>query len=244
MNIFFLGIADGSIDLKEAVENDVLLKQVVGFSRSAEVRLELMKATPSISVPALTAGSQLLTTCGQACTMSAQALTTYSNALTTAAQTLEPLKNFMGIFSRGQSLATGVTTLRTGAEALTTTGQICKNTGDVLTATGTFLNTVKVISTAAVVTSVATTMIDLTLLIRDWRSEHPTIERINDITVQLREEIKCFEEFLRSIDSYKEQKAIRKRVTYDCRPYIILAHVFILLYFLFSVVHMILHMFF
>ena len=63
----------------------------------------------------------------------------------------------------------------------------------------------KTLATAAVVTSVVISVIDVAFLIRDWTIDHPTIAVINNIQNQLQDETDNFRSLCSTIDSFRNR---------------------------------------
>jgi hypothetical protein len=89
---------------------------------------------------------------------------------------------------------------------LGTTGTDVKIIGSILGISSTAaVSTLKVISNVTMIASIAFTVVDVGVLIRDWGSKHPTVRVIEDVMQQLEEESKKFEDIYNIIDSYKER---------------------------------------
>ena len=97
----------------------------------------------------------------------------------------------MGLIG-SSAVSSGSQALKTGAEAVKGGSQ----------ATG---GLVKTLATAAVVTSVVITVVDVAFLIRDWASDHPTVEMINNILKQLNTETKNLKNLLLTIDQLRQR---------------------------------------
>ena len=93
-----------------------------------------------------------------------------------------------------------------GSSAMTAGSQALKTGGEAVKAGGQAVGgLVKTIATAAVVTSVVVSVVDVAFLIRDWESDHPTIQVISNTLQQLRAETKSFDDLLSMIDSLRER---------------------------------------
>jgi hypothetical protein len=78
---------------------------------------------------------------------------------------------------------------------LGTTGTDVKIIGSILGISSTAaVSTLKVISNVTMIASIAFTVVDVGVLIRDWGSKHPTVKVIEDVMQQLEEESKKFED--------------------------------------------------
>jgi hypothetical protein len=84
----------------------------------------------------------------------------------------------------GQALKTGSEVVKTGSQAA---------------------SFVKTMATAAVITSVVVSVVDIAFLIRDWTTDHPTIQVIDNIKQQLQDEINNFEHLCSTIDSFRDR---------------------------------------
>jgi hypothetical protein len=86
--------------------------------------------------------------------------------------------------------------------------EIFKGGGQALEAGNATVNVVKSVSTfaiAASVASVALTVVDVALLVRGWALDHPTIEILNNVKTQLKQELERFENLQSTIDTFKEK---------------------------------------
>ncbi|CAF0822187.1 unnamed protein product [Adineta steineri] len=94
----------------------------------------------------------------------------------------------------------------TGSSAVASSGQMLKTGGEVLKAGGQTTGAlVKTLATAAVVTSVVVSVVDVAFLIRDWESDHPTVKVTRDTWLQLQAETNNFKDLLSTIESLRER---------------------------------------
>lgn len=93
-----------------------------------------------------------------------------------------------------------------GSSAMAAGGQALKTGGEAVKAGGQAASgLIKTVATVAVVTSVVISVVDIAFLIRDWDSDHPTIQVIRNTVEQLKAETKQFEDLATMIDSLRER---------------------------------------
>ena len=66
---------------------------------------------------------------------------------------------------------------------------------------------VKLVGKASIVLSVATTVIDIGLLVKDWNTKHPTIDVIVNVITKLEEELQMFSQLLQFMIDGREAMA-------------------------------------
>ena len=99
----------------------------------------------------------------------------------------------------------GSQVLKTGSEAAQVGSQALKTGGEILKTGGQAARVVKTLATAAVVTSVVVSVIDVGFLIHDWVTDHPTIAVIENIRKQLQDETANFRSLCSTIDSFRNR---------------------------------------
>ena len=67
------------------------------------------------------------------------------------------------------------------------------------------MGAVKILAKAAVVTSVVISVVDVAFLIRDWASDHPTVQVIKDIQQQIQVEVDRFKSLCSTIDAFRNR---------------------------------------